>query len=92
MPTSTASLGLRAIGVTLVALFTILAMLGTPKTLQIDHPSVNEVTVSQPASFNVPAALQIGTLESGTSSARLGNVALPFGRQDHAFNFSPVSK
>ena len=92
MPTSTAFLGLRAIGVTLVALFTILALLGTRKSLQIGHPSVNEVTVSQAGLFNVPAALRIETLESSTSSARLGNVALPFGRQDHAFNFSPVSK
>ncbi|KAL8871773.1 MAG: hypothetical protein Q9198_007344 [Flavoplaca austrocitrina] len=92
MPTSTASLGLRTIGVTLVALLAILALLATRKSLQIGHPSVNVLTVSQPALFNVPAALQIETLESTTSSARLGNVALPFGRQDHAFNFSPVSK
>ncbi|KAL8992143.1 MAG: hypothetical protein Q9169_007338 [Polycauliona sp. 2 TL-2023] len=91
MPAFTASLRLRAIGLTLVALAAILALLVTHKSHQPSHESVNDIVIRQPASINVSAVFQPGTSET-ISSTRLGNVALPFGRPNQAFNFSSISK
>lgn len=91
MPTATASLRLRAIGLTVVALIATLALLLTHEFPRPGHTSVNQVVIRQPASINLSAVIHTGPSVT-FSSTPLGNVALPSGRQDHAFHFSPISK
>ncbi|KAL8643635.1 MAG: hypothetical protein Q9226_008226, partial [Calogaya cf. arnoldii] len=90
MPTSTASLRLRAFGLAVVLVAT-LASLATHGSQRPSLTSVNEVSIRQLASINLPVVVQTGTSVS-ISATNLGNVALPFGRQDYAFNFSTISK
>ncbi|KAL8753466.1 MAG: hypothetical protein Q9199_005038 [Rusavskia elegans] len=91
MPASTASLRLRAIGLTVVALVATLALPLTHVFQRPSHISIKQLAIRQPASINVSAVINTGPSVI-LSSPPLGNVALPFGRQDHAFPFSPISK
>lgn len=88
MPTSTAPPRPRVVGLTVVTLVATLALLLTYGYQRPSHVTIGELVVRQPASINISTAEPSVTF----SSSPLGNIALPFGRQDHAFHFSPISK
>ena len=90
MPFSTASLRLRAIGLA-VALVATLALLVIHGSQRPNLTSVNGVVTRQLASISLPVVVQTGTSVS-ISATNLGNVELPFGREDYAFNFSTTYK